>query len=379
MTDDLDPLERHLLEALPALTPTSAAGAAPPEAEALWRAQVDSRLCDFAARWLQKEGRSFYTIGSAGHESNGAVALALRPTDPALLHYRSGAFYLVRAGPGGSRRRAGHHARRHRRGRRADRRRAPQGVRQPCARSDPADVHDRVAPAAGGRGGDRDRPGQEARHRLRLAGRRRRGGKLRRRLAQPRDRTGGAQHGCPRGAPAPAGAAPFRLRGQRAGDQCADAARLGRGRATRAGATPVRTGTGRRTRCHAGACPGTGRLGARDATARGAAPPHGALSEPCRRGRRVGVPQPAGDSRRLGPRPAPRHRPVAGRVRCARRDRPRGRLPALAGAGTGCCERRGTTAAARLGGRGDAAARATETGGRRGGVHRAGVAPRRAR
>ncbi len=98
MTDDLDPLERHLLEALAALTPTSAAGAAHPEAEALWRAQVDSRLCDFAARWLQKEGRSFYTIGSAGHESNGAVALALRPTDPALLHYRSGAFYLARAG-----------------------------------------------------------------------------------------------------------------------------------------------------------------------------------------------------------------------------------------------------------------------------------------
>src|SRR6185295_1868459 len=36
--------------------------------------------------------------GSAGHESNAAVALALRPTDPALLHYRSGAFYLARAG-----------------------------------------------------------------------------------------------------------------------------------------------------------------------------------------------------------------------------------------------------------------------------------------
>jgi 2-oxoisovalerate dehydrogenase E1 component len=98
MADALDPLETHLLEALAALSPSVQGGAAPDGAEALWRAQVDSRLCDFASRWLQKEGRSFYSIGSAGHESNGAVALALRPTDPALLHYRSGAFYLARAG-----------------------------------------------------------------------------------------------------------------------------------------------------------------------------------------------------------------------------------------------------------------------------------------
>ncbi len=98
MADDFDPLETHLLEALVALSPAGHSGGTPDGAEALWRAQVDSRLCDFAARWLQKQGRSFYTIGSAGHESNGAVALALRPTDPALLHYRSGAFYLARAG-----------------------------------------------------------------------------------------------------------------------------------------------------------------------------------------------------------------------------------------------------------------------------------------
>ncbi len=101
MADDLDPLETHLLEALAAIPAVAAAGTAPEGAESLWRAQVDSRLCDFASRWLQKEGRSFYSIGSAGHESNGAVALALRPTDPALLHYRSGAFYLARAGQAG--------------------------------------------------------------------------------------------------------------------------------------------------------------------------------------------------------------------------------------------------------------------------------------
>jgi len=99
MADDLDPLEQHLLAALRALEPpaTPRPAADGVGAEALWRVQIASRNCDFAARWLQKEGRSFYTIGSAGHESNAAVALALRPTDPALLHYRSGAFYLARA------------------------------------------------------------------------------------------------------------------------------------------------------------------------------------------------------------------------------------------------------------------------------------------
>src|SRR6476469_9274217 len=90
---ELDPLEEHLLGVLRALP----GGTEAPEAEPVWRAQVRSRLCDFAARALKETGRSFYSIGSAGHESNAAVAVALRPTDPALLHYRSGAFYLARA------------------------------------------------------------------------------------------------------------------------------------------------------------------------------------------------------------------------------------------------------------------------------------------
>jgi 2-oxoisovalerate dehydrogenase E1 component len=62
----------------------------------LFDAQLGSRHLDFAARWLQAQGTGFYTIGSSGHEGNAAVAAALRPTDPALLHYRSGAFYLTR-------------------------------------------------------------------------------------------------------------------------------------------------------------------------------------------------------------------------------------------------------------------------------------------
>ncbi|MCA1191491.1 MULTISPECIES: thiamine pyrophosphate-dependent enzyme [unclassified Saccharopolyspora] len=63
----------------------------------LFDAQAGSRHLDFAARSLGRRKLGFYSIGSSGHESNAAVAAALRPTDPALLHYRSGAFYLRRA------------------------------------------------------------------------------------------------------------------------------------------------------------------------------------------------------------------------------------------------------------------------------------------
>ncbi|WP_369830902.1 thiamine pyrophosphate-dependent enzyme [Mycobacterium sp. NS-7484] len=67
------------------------------DALALFDAQLGSRHLDLAARWLRARGTGYYTIGSSGHEGNAAVAAALRPTDPALLHYRSGGFYLARA------------------------------------------------------------------------------------------------------------------------------------------------------------------------------------------------------------------------------------------------------------------------------------------
>jgi 2-oxoisovalerate dehydrogenase E1 component len=63
----------------------------------LFDAMVASRNLDLAARYLRRKGPGVYTIGSAGHESNAAIAAALRPTDPALLHYRSGGFYCARA------------------------------------------------------------------------------------------------------------------------------------------------------------------------------------------------------------------------------------------------------------------------------------------
>ena len=67
------------------------------QARRLFDAQLASRHLDLAARWLRSFDEGYYTIGSAGHEGNAAVAAALRPSDPALLHYRSGAFYCARA------------------------------------------------------------------------------------------------------------------------------------------------------------------------------------------------------------------------------------------------------------------------------------------
>ncbi|MFE3000609.1 thiamine pyrophosphate-dependent enzyme [Nocardia sp. NPDC059246] len=68
----------------------------------LFDAQAASRQLDLAARRLTREGHGYYSIGSSGHEGNVAVAAALRVTDPALLHYRSGAFFVhrVRQVPG---------------------------------------------------------------------------------------------------------------------------------------------------------------------------------------------------------------------------------------------------------------------------------------
>ena len=74
------------------------AGLTPDDLQAIFRAQVMSRHLDRMSRKMQAQGQGFYTIGSSGHEGNAAVAHALRPTDPAFLHYRDGAFQTARAG-----------------------------------------------------------------------------------------------------------------------------------------------------------------------------------------------------------------------------------------------------------------------------------------
>jgi 2-oxoisovalerate dehydrogenase E1 component len=95
------PLEQQLIDALQTIEPRAdAAVVAPADLDLphLYDVQLASRHCDLAARWLRSQGKGYYTIGSAGHESNAILAMATRPTDPALLHYRSGGFYLGRAG-----------------------------------------------------------------------------------------------------------------------------------------------------------------------------------------------------------------------------------------------------------------------------------------
>ena len=100
----MEPADSHFVEAIRALAPPSApaherlgSALTADRALALFDSQLASRHLDLAARWLRGRGQGFYTIGSSGHEGNAAVAAALRPTDPALLHYRSGAFYVERA------------------------------------------------------------------------------------------------------------------------------------------------------------------------------------------------------------------------------------------------------------------------------------------
>jgi 2-oxoisovalerate dehydrogenase E1 component len=101
-------LDERFRDAVGALTPPSArrspgepvrdgATLTGVQARQLFDAQLISRHLDLAARWLRSFNEGFYTIGSSGHEGNAAVAAALRDDDPALLHYRSAAFYCVRA------------------------------------------------------------------------------------------------------------------------------------------------------------------------------------------------------------------------------------------------------------------------------------------
>ncbi len=80
---------------LPVVSPKGAL--APERAVGLFRAQVLSRALDLESRAMQAAGQGYYTIGSSGHEGMAAVADALRPTDPAFLHYRDGAFQIARA------------------------------------------------------------------------------------------------------------------------------------------------------------------------------------------------------------------------------------------------------------------------------------------
>lgn len=97
----MEPVEEHFLDVVRRLPASRAQATATTPLDGdlltLFRAQATSRLLDLAARELQRTGAGYYTIGSAGHESNAALGMLSGVGDPALLHYRSGAFYAARA------------------------------------------------------------------------------------------------------------------------------------------------------------------------------------------------------------------------------------------------------------------------------------------
>ncbi|TCO48903.1 2-oxoisovalerate dehydrogenase E1 component [Actinocrispum wychmicini] len=92
-----DPIDAHFTAAVRAMSPGRGDRDLPPVLLDVFDSQLGSRHLDLAARRLGAAGQGFYSIGSSGHESNAGLAAVLRPSDPALLHYRSGAFYLQRA------------------------------------------------------------------------------------------------------------------------------------------------------------------------------------------------------------------------------------------------------------------------------------------
>jgi 2-oxoisovalerate dehydrogenase E1 component len=100
----VEPIDEHLVRRIGALAPGGPGPARETDGllSRLFDAQAQSRHLDLAARRLQAQGRGYYTIGSAGHESNAALGLLSRVDDPALLHYRSGGFYAARAAVAGT-------------------------------------------------------------------------------------------------------------------------------------------------------------------------------------------------------------------------------------------------------------------------------------
>ncbi|MDT4959158.1 MAG: 2-oxoisovalerate dehydrogenase component [Pseudonocardiales bacterium] len=92
-----DLLDQHVRDGLCRLAEHVDAPPSDPALLSAFDAMAGSRLLDVEARRMRERGEGYYTIGSAGHESNAFVAQALRPSDPALLHYRSGGFFLARS------------------------------------------------------------------------------------------------------------------------------------------------------------------------------------------------------------------------------------------------------------------------------------------
>ena len=59
--------------------------------------QMICRHLDLKARLMRAEDEAYYTIASCGHEGNVGLGDLVRYTDPAFLHYRSGAAMVQRS------------------------------------------------------------------------------------------------------------------------------------------------------------------------------------------------------------------------------------------------------------------------------------------
>ena len=88
--------EERLPDPLTSLTPQEAALTKTDLIELL-ETQFKSRRLDLESRRLATQGKSYYSIGSSGHEGNAALARVFNVDDIAFLHYRSGAFLIERA------------------------------------------------------------------------------------------------------------------------------------------------------------------------------------------------------------------------------------------------------------------------------------------
>lgn len=63
----------------------------------LFESQIVSRHLDLITRELRRTNRTFYTIGSSGHEGVAVLGRLTRHSDPAFLHYRDGALLAERS------------------------------------------------------------------------------------------------------------------------------------------------------------------------------------------------------------------------------------------------------------------------------------------
>lgn len=95
-------IDQNFLDFVGSYSPSPAAGLTaeglrPEVFVNLFESQMLSRQLDLMARRLRLADQVFYTIGSSGHEGNVLLGHLARHTDPAFLHYRSGALMLERS------------------------------------------------------------------------------------------------------------------------------------------------------------------------------------------------------------------------------------------------------------------------------------------